>query len=59
MKREAFLRELAQKGCVLHRHGGRHDLYLNPTNGKKAPVPRHSEIRESLCRLIRKQLDLD
>jgi hypothetical protein len=59
MKRAAFLRELAQKGCVLHRRGGRHDLYLNRGNGRKAPVPRHSEIRESLCRVIRKQLEID
>ncbi|MBZ0089067.1 MAG: type II toxin-antitoxin system HicA family toxin [Thermoanaerobaculia bacterium] len=59
MKRAAFLRELAQRGCVLHRHGGRHDLYLSPANGRKAPVPRHSELKNSLCRLIRRQLDLD
>lgn len=59
MKRAAFLRELAQQGCVLHRHGGRHDLYLNPANGRKAPVPRHGDIKESLCRLIRKQLEVE
>lgn len=29
-------------GCTLHRHGGRHDLFLNPANGRKAPVPRHA-----------------
>lgn len=59
MKRAAFLRELARKGRVLHRHGGRHDLYLNPASGGKAPVPRHSEIRDSLCRVIRLQLDIE
>ncbi len=59
MKRAAFLRKLTQEGCVLHRHGGRHDLYLNPKNGRKAPVPRHNEIKESLCRVIRKQLDIE
>ncbi|MBP7589348.1 MAG: type II toxin-antitoxin system HicA family toxin [Thermoanaerobaculia bacterium] len=59
MKRAAFLRELAQKGCLLHRHGSRHDLYLNPSNGHKAPVPRHSEIKDSLCRIIRKQLEVE
>ncbi|MDA8021114.1 MAG: type II toxin-antitoxin system HicA family toxin [Thermoanaerobaculia bacterium] len=59
MKRRAFLRELRRAGCTLDRHGGRHDLYLNPANGRKAPVPRHREIRDSLCRLIRRQLGLD
>jgi mRNA interferase HicA len=58
MKRQAFLRELEQAGYRLHRHGGRHDIYLNTANGRKAPVPRHTEIKDSLCRLIRKQLEL-
>ncbi|MCE9553508.1 MAG: type II toxin-antitoxin system HicA family toxin [Planctomycetes bacterium] len=58
MKRREFVAELEQAGCVLHRHGARHDIYRNPANGQKAPVPRHSEIGESLCRLIRRQLGL-
>jgi predicted RNase H-like HicB family nuclease len=28
------------------------------SNGRKAPVPRHAEIKDSLCRLIRLQLGL-
>lgn len=59
MKRRAFLKELTKEGCKLHRHGGRHDLYINPANGRKAPVPRHSELRDSMCRLIRQQLGLE
>lgn len=58
MKRRAFLKELREAGCTLHRHGSRHDLYLNAANGRKAPVPRHTEIKDSLCRLIRQQLGL-
>ncbi len=58
MKRQEFIRELEKAGCVLHRHGGKHDIYRNIITGKKAPVPRHVEIKDSLCRLIRKQLDL-
>ena len=58
MKRRAFLQELARAGCQLKRHGANHDLYENPETGAKAPVPRHSEIKDSLCRLIRKQLGL-
>jgi hypothetical protein len=53
-----LIRELAASGCVLLRHGSRHDLYLNPVNGRQAPIPRHGEIKESLVRLIRKQLGL-
>ncbi|MCH8269260.1 MAG: type II toxin-antitoxin system HicA family toxin [Acidobacteria bacterium] len=58
MKRNDFLRELAAAGCSLKRHGKKHDLYHNPQNGRSAPVPRHREIKESLCKLIRKQLGI-
>ncbi|MEW6201367.1 MAG: type II toxin-antitoxin system HicA family toxin [bacterium] len=58
MKRHEFIRELVDEGCYLKRHGANHDIYVNPNNGKKAPVPRHSEIKDSLCRLIRKQLGI-
>jgi hypothetical protein len=58
MNRRALIRELAANGCVLLRHGSRHDIYWNPANGRQAPIPRHSDIKESLCQLIRKQLGL-
>jgi hypothetical protein len=58
MKRQQFVRELEQAGCELHCHGKRHDIYRNPANGRQVPVPRHREIPDSLCRLIRRQLGL-
>ena len=58
MKRKDFIRELAAQGCFLKRHGARHDIYGNSRNGKVAPIPRHNEIKNSLCDLIRKQLGL-
>ena len=58
MKLQAFIRQLEQAGCVFVRHGSRHDVYLNPANGQKAPVPRHREIADTLCEVIRKQLGL-
>jgi hypothetical protein len=58
MKRKDFVRELEAAGCEFVRHGKRHDLYRNPANGQQAPVPRHREIADSLCRIIRKQLGL-
>jgi hypothetical protein len=59
VKHGNFIRELADAGCYLKRHGKRHDIYANPRNGKQAPVPRHSEIKDSLCELIRKQLGIE
>jgi hypothetical protein len=58
MKRGNFIRELIAAGCYLKRHGNKHDIYINPANGKQTPIPRHSEIKESLCQLIRKQLGI-
>jgi mRNA interferase HicA len=58
VKRGEFLRELRNAGCVLKRHGKQHDLYTNPQNGRSAPVPRHTEIANTLCEVIRKQLGL-
>jgi mRNA interferase HicA len=58
MKRKDLIRELEQLGCILYRHGGRHDIYLNIATGQKSPIPRHNEVKDSLCRLIRKQLGL-
>ncbi len=58
MKRRAFIRELTKAGCYLKRHGKKHDVYVNPKNGQKSPIPRHTEVKDSLCELIRKQLGL-
>lgn len=59
MKRRELIRELEQAGCLLKRHGQRHDIYTNPHNGRQAPVPRHNEIKDSLVALIKKQLGID
>jgi hypothetical protein len=58
LKRDAFIKELQASGIKLSRHGKRHDIFFNPKSGKKAPIPRHKEIRDSLCILIRKQLGI-
>lgn len=56
MKRSALIEDLVKSGCYLKRHGKKHDIYANPRTGRQAPVPRHAEIRDSLVRLIKKQL---
>jgi mRNA interferase HicA len=58
MKRKELIRLLSEAGCLLHRHGSRHDIYLNPENGKKQPVPRHGEIEDTLARHIKQHLGL-
>jgi mRNA interferase HicA len=58
MKRRELVRKLQREGCVLLRSGGNHDIYLNPRNGAKQPVPRHSEIDEHLAKHILRYLEL-
>ena len=58
MKRADLIRSIEQGGCVLVRHGGKHNWYRNPVTGVSQPVPRHREIKEPLaCRMIRLLLD--
>jgi len=56
MKRRELLRLLVRNNCYLHRHGANHDIYIHAVTGKRAPVPRHTEIKDSLVKLILKQL---
>ncbi|HJX31860.1 MAG TPA: type II toxin-antitoxin system HicA family toxin [Thermodesulfobacteriota bacterium] len=56
MKRKDLIKKLTDSGCILVRHGSRHDLYKNPTTGKKQPVPRHNEIDENIAKHIIKEL---
>jgi len=56
MKRVDLIRAIEALGCVLIRHGGRHDWYQNPVTKVSQPVPRHREVAESLARYILKML---
>jgi predicted RNA binding protein YcfA (HicA-like mRNA interferase family) len=52
MKRLELIRQIEQDGCILIRHGGKHDWYRNPRTGVCQPIPRHREIKEHLARHI-------
>jgi len=58
VKRQDLVRRIEQNGCVLVRHGGKHDWYTNPQSGASQPVPRHREINENLAKGILKKLGL-
>jgi len=58
VKRCELFRQLAAAGCVLERHGARHDIYRNPATSQKQPVPRHTDIEEPLAKHIKKFLGL-
>lgn len=56
MKRRDLIKKIEGMGCVLLRHGGKHDWYQNPETRVCQPVPRHREIHEHLARHILKTL---
>ena len=56
MKRVDLVRQVEASGCMLIRHGRRHDWYQNPRTGVCQPVPRHREIHEHLARHILRKL---
>ncbi|MBF0376542.1 MAG: type II toxin-antitoxin system HicA family toxin [Desulfamplus sp.] len=56
MKRKDLIRTLEQMGCILLRHGNKHDWYQNPASNVSQPVPRHKEIKEFLAKHIIKML---
>ena len=56
MKRRDLIRELEKIGCVLIRHGAKHDWYQNPNTRVSQPVPRHREIKDSLAKHVIKVL---
>jgi len=57
MKRRDLLLKLEEMGCVLIRHGKRHDWYQNPRTRVSQPIPRHREIGDSLAKHIIKMLE--
>ncbi len=58
MKRKLLIHYLEQRGCILIRHGSRHDIYLNPATGQRQPIPRHADIEEMLAKHIKKMLSV-
>jgi mRNA interferase HicA len=56
VKRRDLIQQLETMGCVLIRHGGKHDWYQNPRTRMAQPVPRHAELNEHLARSILKKL---
>ena len=59
MKRLDLIKAIEASGCVLVRHGGRHDWYRNPVTGVCQPVPRHREVKERLAQRIIRMLAAD
>ncbi len=53
MKRINLIRHLENYGCEFLREGGNHTIYVNRVNQKSSAIPRHREINELCCTLLR------
>jgi predicted RNA binding protein YcfA (HicA-like mRNA interferase family) len=58
VKRVDLIRYLEQHGCLLHREGGNHSIYVNPQTRRGSAVPRHREIKEPVVAKICRDLDI-
>lgn len=58
MKRQELVQHLESQGCYLLREGGKHSLFVNPTNNQTSAVPRHREINDFLVRKICRDLGI-
>jgi len=58
MKRNQLIQHLENHGCIFKREGSSHSIYMNSKTRKRTAVPRHTEIKNTLCNDICKQLDV-
>jgi hypothetical protein len=56
MKWVDLIKEIESMGCVLVRHGAKHDWYKDPATGMAQAVPRHRKIKERLADRITRLL---
>jgi predicted RNA binding protein YcfA (HicA-like mRNA interferase family) len=50
MKRNAFIKILGERGVFFDHQGKRHEIFVHQKTGKKIPIPRHQEIKDSAVR---------
>lgn len=58
MKRRDVERHLRKYGCRFDHHGGKHDVWLNPSSGTDTVVPRHPVLKRGTVRAICKELQI-
>ena len=60
MKVSEMTRLARKHGCRIHRNGSEHDIWINPSTGKTARIPRHQskEVAAGTAHTIIKELGL-
>jgi hypothetical protein len=49
---------LKDRDVIFYSHGANHDLYIHQGTGKKIPIPRHTEIKNTTVRKILKEVPI-
>ena len=52
MNRRKLEQHLRNCGCILHHHGGLHDVWLNLRSQAQTSIPRHRELKRGTARGI-------
>ena len=58
MKRTQFIQHVTENGCIIKREGSKHSICMNIKTGKRTSIPRHSELKDTFCNEICKQLGI-
>jgi predicted RNA binding protein YcfA (HicA-like mRNA interferase family) len=56
LKRNDFIKILKDRGVVFHNHGAKHDIFIYQNSGKKIPIPRHGEIKNTTVTKILREV---
>ena len=56
MNKLELLQKLKEIGAVFVRHGGKHDVYMQPKTCNESAIPRHDDIDEYTAKSIIKKL---
>jgi mRNA interferase HicA len=58
MKRVTLIKHLRRYGCYLKRDSASHSLWCNPKTGATEAIPRHTEIKNKLAKIICRNLGI-
>ena len=56
MRHDELVRDVLALGCHLRRQSTKHEIYLNPSTGRSASIPRDKEVSDAIVRLIKNHL---
>lgn len=60
MKTAELLKILKKNGCILLRHGSRHDIWFSPVTEKQFAIPRHKDdVKPGLLKGILKDAGIE